>query len=353
MVLALYGGLQNLIGAVYSFPGGWLSDRLGVRQALALFNLVAMAGYLLVILFPVWPVVLGAMFLFLAWSSLSLPATLSLVAEALPPTKRVMGVAVHAIIRRIPLALGPVIGGFLIEFYGVVDGVRYAFGVAFAMGGLSLLFQRAMIAEKKRAYEPLRAQELWQRFDPRLKHLLVSDILIRFAEQVPYTFVVLWCMDRQGVSAPAFGALTAIEMATAMAIYLPVAHFSDRGERKPFVVATFVFFTLFPVVLRYAVTWPLLVLAFVVRGLKEFGEPTRKALIVDLAPPEAKARSVGLYYLIRDTVVAFAPLLGGFLWQFDPVWNLWGAFLFGIAGTAFYAGFGKGTEAGAGQRGRA
>jgi len=35
--------------------------------------------------------------------------------------------------------------------------------------------------------------------------------------------------------------------------------------------------------------------AFIVRGLKEFGEPTREALIMDLAPEEAKARTFGTY----------------------------------------------------------
>jgi len=37
-----------------------------------------------------------------------------------------------------------------------------------------------------------------------------------------------------------------------------------------------------------------LALAFVVGGLREIGEPARKALIVDRAEPHLRARSVGL-----------------------------------------------------------
>lgn len=346
MILALYGALQNFIGAMYSLPGGWLSDRFGTKKALAVFNLVAMVGYLIVILFPTWPAVLGAMFLFLAWSSLSLPATMSLVADALPKSKRAMGVSMHSVIRRIPMALGPLLGGFLIASLGIVDGVRAAFGVAMVMGAVSLLVQQRMIeSDKKAAYEPLRALELWRRFDPRLKNLLVSDILIRFCEQIPYAFVVIWCMDNHSLSAPAFGTLTAIEMITAMLLYIPVAHFSDQGERKPFVMITFVFFTLFPLILIFSGSWPMFILAFVIRGFKEFGEPTRKALIVDLSVPGAKARTFGLYYLVRDSVVTFAPLLGGLLWRINPIYNFWAAFGFGVAGFLYFTIFGKGTEA--------
>jgi len=36
--------MDNLLSALYSFPGGWLSDRLGYKRALILFTLVAMLG---------------------------------------------------------------------------------------------------------------------------------------------------------------------------------------------------------------------------------------------------------------------------------------------------------------------
>ena len=39
-------GMDNLLGALYSFPGGYLADRLGTKRALLVFNLIAMAGFL-------------------------------------------------------------------------------------------------------------------------------------------------------------------------------------------------------------------------------------------------------------------------------------------------------------------
>ena len=82
--------------------------------------------------------------------------------------------------------------------------------------------------------------------------------------------------------------------------------------------------------------WPL-VGAFVLRGFKEFGEPTRKALIMDLAPEHRKAAMFGLYYLFRDSVVSLAAFGGALLWWIDPQVNLLCAFGFGVLGTCFFA----------------
>ncbi len=126
-------------------------------------------------------------------------------------------------------------------------------------------------------------------------------------------------------------------MATAMLIYIPVAYFADRSAKKPFVVTTFGFFTLFPLCLLFTTSFELLVLAFILRGLKEFGEPTRKALIMDLAPEDKKAAMFGLYYLMRDVVVSIAAFGGAFLWLISPQVNFIVAFAFGVIGTLSFA----------------
>ena len=331
-------GMDNLLSALYSFPGGYLSDRLGYKRALIVFNLVAMFGYLIVIVFPHWLAVLVGAAFFLSWSALSLPATMSLVSRALPQEKRTMGVSIHSLVRRIPMALGPVIGGILIGLYGETTGIRLAFGAALLLGIVSLVLQQAMIADDgKRGKGEKRLSHLWRFMSPDLRNLLVSDILIRFAEQIPYAFVVIWCIKMNGISALQFGLLTTIEMVTAMLVYIPVAYLADRTGKKPFVLITFVNFTLFPLFLLFSHTFWMMAVAFVIRGLKEFGEPTRKALIMDLAPEDQKAGMFGLYYLLRDIVVSGAAFAGGFLWQFSPTVNLLAATACGLFGTIYFA----------------
>ena len=56
--IGLLNGLDNFLSAVYAFPGGYLSERIGSKRALLLFNFMAMAGFLIVILIPAWQAVL-------------------------------------------------------------------------------------------------------------------------------------------------------------------------------------------------------------------------------------------------------------------------------------------------------
>jgi len=343
-------GMDNLLGALYSFPGGYLSDRLGTKQALLVFNLISMAGFIIVIFVQHWLAVILAAALFLSWTAISLPATMSLVARVLPKNKRTMGVSVHSLVRRVPMALGPLIGGTLIAVWGVELGVRLAFGGALAMAVVAAVLQQLLIesdspndgVKSAAEHNPLR---LWKSMTGDLRQLLIADILVRFCEQIPYAFVVVWAVGTEGAPGPVtalqFGLLRSIEMATAVLGYVPVAYLADRGRKKPFVVMTFVFFTLFPLMLYFSDSFWMLVAAFVLRGLKEFGEPTRKALIMDLAPEDRKAGVFGLYYLIRDVVVSVAAFGGAFLWQQSPELNLMTAFAFGAAGTLWFALRGK------------
>jgi len=353
LVVGLLQAMDNLLSALYSFPGGYLADRIGTKRALVVFNLVAMAGFALVIAVPAWQAVLAGAVLFISWSAISLPATLSLIYKVLPRSKRTMGVTMHSLVRRIPMALGPVVGGVFISWWGERDGVRLAFGAAVAMALAALWLQQRLIPEDtpppdaSRGAAPLTPEKnplkLWHLMDPAMKHLLATDILIRFCEQIPYAFVVVWCMKiiAAPVSAVQFGLLTTVEMATAVLVYIPVAYLADRTVKKPFVLITFAFFTLFPLVLLFSRSLVWLIPAFVVRGLKEFGEPTRKSLIMDLAPDDCKAGMFGLYYLIRDIVVSLAALGGAFLWQISPAANLLTACAFGVMGTVGFALFGR------------
>jgi MFS family permease len=334
--------MDNFLSAIYSFPGGYLADKLGYKKSLMLFTVIALFGYAIVILIPTWQAVLIGCIFFISWTAISLPAIMSLVAQVMKKDQRTMGVTLHSLVRRIPMALGPIIGGLLIGAYGKVEGIRIAFGLAFILGILSLLVQYYFIEDtggKSETHLPLR--EIYSSFTPGLRGLLLSDILIRFAEQIPYAFVVLWVVEVNKISALQFGMLTTVEMITAVLVYIPVAYMADKYGKKPFVLITFGFFTLFPLALYFSHTFTALVFAFIIRGLKEFGEPTRKALIMDLAPESLKAATFGTYYLIRDVIVAAAALSSAFLWNISPGTNFMTAFACGLIGMILFAIFGK------------
>lgn len=269
---------------------------------------------------------------------------MSLVSKSVPKNRRTMGVSLHSFVRRIPMALGPVVGGLLIGLFGLTKGVRIGFGVALCMGLIALFVVHRFMenpSSGEQSEDRTPRVPMKRLFSPALRNLLLSDILIRFAEQIPYAFVVVWVVQDHGISAFRFGILTAVEMVTAMLAYIPVSYMADRYGKKPFVLITFCFFTLFPLMLLVSDSFALFVIAFIIRGLKEFGEPTRKALIMDLADERFKARTFGAYYLVRDVIVSLAALSGAWLWTIGANVNFIVAAGFGLLGTLTFAFFGK------------
>lgn len=347
LVIGIFDALQTFLGAVYAYPGGWLTDHWGQRKSMLLFSMISLAGYVLVLFWHHWLALLFGSFLFLAWSALSLPATFSIVASSLEKSRHTMGIGVQSLIRRVPMMLGPLIGGALLTRFGWTDGVRYALLLCIALNLLTALFQWFMFEADGRAdlpVSPAKQQrhptvsffDIVRSFTPALRELLVSDILIRFCERLPYAFVVLWAMNSGGVTAQQFGWLVTFEMLAAMLCYIPVAHLADKYGRRPFVLITFIFFTLFPLTLMFAHDFKWLALAFIVRGFKEFGEPARKALIIGEAPAELRARTYGAYYLIRDCTVTSGSFLGAWLWHISPQANFLGAAICGVLGTVWF-----------------
>ncbi|MCL4408422.1 MAG: MFS transporter [Thermotogae bacterium] len=345
ITIGILGGMQNLLGAIYGFPGGYLSDKIGYKKSLIFFTIMSIFGYLLVIIFPTWLFVLIGAIFFIAWSAIAMPAIMSLISEAVPKNKRVMGVSMHSLFRRVPMALGPLAGGILIAIYGITNGVRISFIIAIGFAIVAIFFFNAFLKEEGKKEEPVKMRSMMKNLiDKKMRTLLISDIFVRFCEQIPYAFVVVWVVEKNGLSAFQFGILTTIEMVTAMIIYVPVAYLADKHTKKPFVVITFAFFTLFPLVLLFSRNFELLVIAFIIRGLKEFGEPTRKSLIMDFAPKGQKAGTFGAYYLVRDGIVSIAALSGAFLWIASPADNFMTAFAFGLLGTVIFWIFGRSSE---------
>lgn len=342
LVIGLFDALQTLLGALYAYPGGWLTDHWGQRKSMLLFSGISLAGYVLVLCWPHWLALLLGSFLFLAWSALSLPATLSIIASSLQSHRHTMGVGVQSMIRRVPMMLGPLIGGWLLTRYGWTDGVRYALWLCIGMSLLTAAFQWFLFepdtpqATTTSSTPPMGFRDIVRYFTPALRELLVSDILIRFCERLPYAFVVLWAMDHGGITAQQFGYLVTFEMLAAMLCYIPVAHLADKYGRRPFVLITFGFFTLFPLSLLWAQDFKWLAVAFVIRGFKEFGEPARKALIIGEAKPELRARTYGAYYLIRDCTVTTGSFIGAWLWHLSPQANFIGAAVCGAVGTVWF-----------------
>jgi MFS family permease len=177
---------------------------------------------------------------------------------------------------------------------------------------------------------------VWRSFPSALRWLLVSDVFIRTCDALVDVFLVIYAINVVGIGAPAFGALVATQALTTILVQIPAARIAERAGKKAFVTATFIAFALFPlsVVMAKGMVW--LVAAFVIGGLREIGEPARKALIIDFAAPTLRGRVVGLYYLCRSLAIAPAAFIGGLLWGVSPALPFYVAGVIGGAGVVAF-----------------
>ena len=335
-VIGLFGTAEDFFDAIYQYPGGWLADRTGRRRAFIVFVTVASAGYLVYLFSPSWPFLFLGLALVMAWQSMASPAIFAVIGDSLPRERRAMGFTLQSILKRVPVVIAPIAGGVLIARLGIVKGVHTSLLITLVFAAATLLLVRK-ITLTARASETTNIRGVWQTFHSVLKRLLVSDVIIRTCEGMTGVLMILYVTNVQHYSVAIYGWLVAIQMITSIIVYVPAGKIADRIGRKPFVIATFVSFALFPLAVIFASNFPLLVLAFVVGGLREIGEPSRKAMIVDFAQEGVRARSVGLYYLVRSLSITPAAAIGGLLWRVAPEVPFVIAGIIGLIGTVVFA----------------
>lgn len=340
LVVGLFGSCRDLLDSAYQYPGGWIADRVGRGRALLLFTGVATAGYATYALARSWPVVFLGLFGVMAWKSGAFPTTFAVIGDSLPRERRALAFSVQSVLVRVPRVIGAPAGGLLVASLGVAAGIRVALTGTLLLALMVLALQRyayrddrARLGEKGSA--PLRA--IVAAMPPSLRRLLAADCLVRIGEGVAASFIVLFVLQVRHVAASDYGVLYAVQQAVSIAFYVPGGRIADRTGRGPLVGVTFVFFALFPLAIRLASTFPALLAAFCLGGLKELGEPARKSMIVDLAPDHHRARAVGAYYGIRNLVVVPAGIAGGVLWQHAPTLPLDVAFVVGTVGAVVFA----------------
>ena len=332
-----YGSVRDLLDGLAQYPGGWLADRHGRRTGLLLFIAMATAGYALMAAASSWVVAFAGLVLAMAWSSMASPTLFAVIGDALPSERRTLGFSVQSIVRRVPIVGAPFLGGMLLARHGVSAGVRLGLVAGIGLSLLTLALVSRLRVPLVPTTRPTTITGVWRSLPDSLRRLLFSDVLARTCEALADVFLVLYALDVIGITAPEYGVLIGIQMITAIVGYLPGARMARRVGRKPMVVATFVAFAAFPLAVVSAHSFAGLVPAFMIWGLREIGEPARKALIVDSARPDLRARTVGLYYLVRSLSIAPAATVGGLLWQATPALPFLLAGGFGLLGALVFA----------------
>jgi predicted MFS family arabinose efflux permease len=215
--------------------------------------------------------------------------------------------------------------------------MRWLVAVSLGLGLVSLAIQWRWMPHHVPPDSKHTAGAILRHMHPTLRRLWLAEVFKRWCDWLVRDFIVLYVIFVRGLSPVQFGVFVAVQNTTALLTYLPIGRMTRTVGLQPFIGLTFVFFALFPLALVLLPGGDWLVLAFVVQGLREIGEPARKALITSLLPPEVRARGVGLYWGIRAFAICTASLAGAALWlAFGPETLLYTAFVCGCVGAGLF-----------------
>ncbi|MFB6298201.1 MAG: MFS transporter [Salinirussus sp.] len=379
-VVGLFGTFGNVISAVYPYPGGAVSDRIGSRYALTVFGLLSTLGFAFWLLAPElgrvgvgplsiepWVWIFVGLFLAQAWKSFGLGATFAVVKQATDPSELAAGFASTETFRRTAFLIGPVLAAVLIGFHPAFTvSFQYVLGVGVAFGALGTVVQHYLydasedsIGDSFAGVEQIRRD--LRTMPGELRPLLVGDTLVRFANGMVYVFFVLVVTRflRVGLETTValggfaygidlspeafFGYLLGVEMLIALLVMAPAAKLAESVGLKPVVALGFAVYALFPVVLINApASAGAMIAVFAFSGLRFAGLPSHKALIVGPAKAGAGGRVTGSYYLLRNAVVIPSAALGGSLWEFvSPEVAFTIAAGIGVLGTGYFLVYGR------------
>jgi MFS family permease len=346
LTVGAYACLRNLFEAACFVGGGALTARLGDRGSLILFGALTVGGYALFLTSTAPALAIIATLLIVGWEPLSVPVTFTTVGGTVTRANQGMAFALQSIQKRLPRIIGPAVAGFVLAAAarshdnadgGYVTGTRWLVIVALMLAVGSLAMQIVWMPERPPGPRGAGARTVIGAFHPTLRRLLVAEVFTRWCDWLVREFVVLYLLTVRGIDPAVVGLLFALQNFVALLTYLPIGRMTVVVGLQPFIGLTFIFFALFPLSLALAPDGYGLVLAFVVWGLREIGEPARKALIVSLLPAPVRAQGVGLYWSIRGVAICWSSLAGALIWFWlGPTALLYVAFAFGCGGAALF-----------------
>lgn len=353
LYVGLYGTFADLLEGIYYRLGGRLGGRLGARRSLILFCTMPIFGAAILISWSSTLAPFLALPLLQAWESISAPSTLTVIGETLPPERRTLALSMQSILKRLPRIPAYLVGGTMMKRLGDTMGVHVAAAVFMGLAALALVVQLRFLKVEAKDTAPTRAPFFGtlRAFTRDLKILLVSDILIRLGEGFTRVFEVLYLTSvvvaAQRIDQGEYGLYLALNAIVSLVIYVPIGLAASRAgaAKKPYIGLTFVFFALFPLAVIAGPGFGTvgLIAAFVVMGLREIGEPARKAMITELVSRERRTEETGIYWSARSFAVMIAPVLGALAWVWlSPKAPFLIAGCIGTLGAVFfYATFGR------------
>lgn len=315
-VVSFYG-LGNVVAAVV---GGWVADRFGRRNALALSMFGSAATMLLLSQAGSLPTIIVLTFLAGLFGEMYRPATAALLTDLTPAGKRIPAFALNRLAINAGFAAGPAVAGLLAQHSFLLLFVGDALTSA-AFGVLSLTALPEGV--RVRRGEERRGEAIRAMLQDRLFLLfLVSSVLGAFVYFQQLATLPLH-VKASGLSEADFGLLISLNGVVIVLLELPLVAITQRFPYRPVLALGSLLVGLGFALTAFANDLPELGFTVLIWTLGEIiYAPVASAYVADLAPEHLRGRYQGAWGLTWGLAFVLAPVIGAaiFAWSPDGLW---------------------------------
>jgi len=325
--IGIFSMISTAESLLFQLPGGLIADRYGRRKLVLAGTVFRTLGPVLYLLAPSWEwVIPGA--IVAGMTSLYMPAFNAIIAESLPSKRRGSGYGVYNTITRIPNIIAPLLGGLLVDKYGLYRGVRMFLMMQIGASILGIIIRffnlKETIVHRTGKRPPIIPTAQTFRELPRpIFIMIIVSIIGSFSGRLVFDYINLYALDILKITPTHLGLITSIAGLVQMVLTLPSGMLSDKYGRKNNILVSRV---VAPVTQYFMAsvsgfTPYLVVMSFNAIGLAFGGGGVRaggsawNALIADIVPSHKRATVNGVIGTLTAVVAAPSSVIGGWLWE--------------------------------------
>lgn len=325
--IGIFSMISTAESLLFQLPGGLIADRYGRRKLVLAGTVFRTLGPVLYLLAPSWEwVIPGAMVA--GMTSLYMPAFNAIIAESLPSKRRGSGYGVYNTITRIPNIIAPLLGGVLVDTYGLYSGVRMFLMMQIGASILGIIIRffnlKETIVHRTGKRPPIIPTAQTFRGLPRpIFIMMIVSIIGSFSGRLVFDYINLYALDILKITPTHLGIITSIAGFVQMVLTLPSGMLSDKYGRKNNIMVSRVVapVTQYFMAAVSGFTPYLVVMSFNAVGSAfggggvQAGGSAWNALIADIVSSEKRATVNGLIGTLTAVVAAPSSVLGGWLWE--------------------------------------
>jgi MFS family permease len=329
-ILGVIGLSQFLALASLQFPGGYLADKYGRKWLISTMTFGVALSFILYAVAPSWHFILIGVVLMSICNSTYQPALNAMISDSLPPEKRGMGFSIVMLIASVSTTPSPAVAAVLNANYGLMTGMRIAYGIVVALFLIAAFFRyfflketvvtasRPSLREIFQSY-PIALKEtfgVWKKVPKSLLYLFLSFSVAIFGFSATSLFTVIYATKVLLINEVTWGFLLAILPVTTILLALPVGKLVDKIKRKTPILLSVLIFGLSMWIFVNGDLFGV-ALSLVLLGVgnvmlnASFG-----ALQTDLTPKEQRGRINGFTNFANYIVMAGGAFLGGLLYEY-------------------------------------